>query len=593
MTPQLTANLQVISKRFPEVLEELKTQVFSQPSTDAVIGYLAKIYGEHPREALLQRWSAIVPTQPFQVIVTTGFGDGSHLLQLLEKLPDTSRLCVIEADVAMLLGLLDQRDCSDLLNDPRFILITPFCYREIITRLNLELIGIESARSFIYTPIFELHAGLYKNLIDTVMRQLTIRWNQLKTDITNADVIFQNSLANLAEHHMGADIGSLHGVFQGKPLVLVGAGPSLDESFEFLKAAQGKAVIAVVNSAYRAVMRQGILPDITVAVDPFEGTYRGYEGADTSHPLLVCAYQVFPEVTRHFKGRVFPLSSFNYLMTLLRKLLNLAPEDNIIGDGTVSTTVVNLAAYMGCSDIYLVGQDMAVSATGQIHTKDSFYTDRNENAIDTSSCEWLPGNHGELVPVEAKLHAYLKIFENQVSHYTHIRFHNLARYGSRIHGAPYLDPAEAEQQMHLLDQFPFHETLIQKAEAARLPDPVFEAARYFFGKYHSFLEELTPAMMEFAVATELAIAAENNTVDNPVLLEKQSRVLQIIESNPLFTTILNEGRTKQEYRDFITQNERWKLISDPHATPEELMPQVWAMIEGATFQMQQIQNTLL
>ncbi len=595
MTPELTKNLQSVSARFPEVFEELKNQAYQFPSEEALAQYLHRCYGHQEVEALLRRWVRLAPGDTFHITVTSGFGDGSHLAVLLQTIPQTSRVCVLEADVPLLLSLLQQKDVTALLNDPRLILITPFSYREIINRLNLELIGINSASTFIYTPIFETQPGLYRNMMDTILRQLTIRWNQLKTDITHADAVFANSICNLATHHLGSEIQALQGLFSDRPFVLVGAGPSLDESFEFLREAQGKAVIAVVNSAYRAVVRKGIKPDLTVAVDPNEGTFLGYKGMDTSHPILVSTYLVYPEVPKLFKDRVFPLSSFNFLITTLRRILNLPQEDSIVGDGTVSSTVVNLAALLGCNEIYLVGQDLAVKSDGQLHTSDSFYSDKNSNTIDTSTCRWLPGNHGKPVPVEEKLHAYLRIFENHVSHYAHIRFHNLSREGAKIHGAPYLELPVAIDRMRDLPGHDYHQDLLDRLHAARLPDGVFQAACYFFERYDQYLESLIPVMLSLAVSIELAISAgQDKTIpETAAMSESRARLLGLMHQNPLFTTLLSEGRTKSEYQDFICSGEPWKLITDDSATPAEWLPQLWALIEGALFQKDIILTHLL
>jgi len=596
MTPELNHNLRAIANRFPEVFEELKSAAHVRPSGESIEQFLARIYGSTQQDRLITRWISCAPANSFHVVVTTGIGNGSHLRALLQHMPASSRLCVIEAETTRLIEVLSQFDLQDLLLNARFILLTPFSYRDIVTRLNMELIGISSASRFIYTPIYETNPGLYQNMIETVMRQLTIRWNQLRTDITNAEVAFANSIKNLSQHKLGSEIMALQGIFKDKPLILVGAGPSLDESISFLKSAQNRAIIAVVNSAYRAVVKQGIVPDITIAVDPHEGTFRGYQGMDTSQPVLISTFLVYPEVPKLFPKRVFPLSSYNFLMTIIRRVLNLPEEPGIVGDGTVSSTVVNLAAFMGCNEIFLVGQDMAVKSDGQIHTKDSFYSDDNSNKIDTSKCRWIPGNHGELVPVEEKLFAYLRIFENQVSHYTHIKFYNLARTGSRIHGVPYLSSEQATEKIRFYEQQNFRQTLVQLAEHSKFPETTLHALDFLMQKYNSFLDTFIPALMKFAVSAEILAAnqqSESKVLEwNDDLLEKRNQMLAQMKNNPLFTTLLGEGRTKKEYEDFITNGEPWTLVTNENAQPAELLPQVWALIEGSIFQKQLIEKYL-
>ena len=291
MTPELKQNFQIIAERFPEVIQELKTHAhtFADPAHTAL--YRKKVYGK-AADSTIQRWLKAADTQELRITVTVGFGDGSHLERLLEVLPNSSRVCLIECDPSLFLGFLNQRDYSELLSNPRFILTTPFCYREIITRLNIEMIAVESAASFLYAPIYNLNPELHQNVVGMVMRQLTTRWNQVKTDVEHAEIVFENSLQNLQQIGFGSDISGFREMFKDHPFILVGAGPSLDDSLDFLRAIQGKAIIGVVNSAYRALHNAGITPDLTVAVDPKEGDVSRIQGtsgrANTSFLHLPC-----------------------------------------------------------------------------------------------------------------------------------------------------------------------------------------------------------------------------------------------------------------------------------------------------------------
>ena len=598
MTPELTTNLQVIATRFPEVFEELKGLAYAIPDSQSRDRFLNDIYGVPDRDALIDRWSGLAPTTRLRVVLTSGFGDGSHIRKLLEKLPNSSTVCVLECDPAMLLAVLQDRDLSTLLNDPRFVLLTPFCYRDIIARLNLELIGIESASTFLYAPIHQRSPELYNNVISVVLRQLSTRWNQLKTDVDNAEIVFTNTIENFSRLGFASNVLALHNLFEGKPLILVGAGPSLDESMDFLKSVTGKAVIAVVNSAYRAVVNQGIRPDLTVAVDPKEGTLRGYRDTDTSKAILVCTYLVYPEVPPLFGNRVFPLSSYNFLMTLLRKLLNLPEEPGIVGDGTVSSTIVNLAAFMGCKEIYLVGQDMAVRKDGRMHNKDSFYSDIGADRVSLSACKWVDGNHGEKVPVEEKLFAYLKIFEDQISSLHSIRFFNLAREGAKVHGASYLEYDQALARIESLPECSFHEILEEKLQASRMSENLFRGALMFFKRYSEFIEPLIEVLMHYCVHAEMHTEIQHLKPSDPELKDTPlasayAEILRFFKDNPLFTSILVEGRTKREYHDFICTEEEWSLITDTSASILQTLPQAWAIVEGSIFQLETIQRYLL
>jgi hypothetical protein len=561
MSPELKRNLELLAGRFPEVFAELQGAGFSAQD------FLpSSCYGAVDPDALITRWLRGAPLEPRQVVVTTGFGDGRHVLALLRLLPGSSRVCVLEADAGALMRGMDGLHAGLLLEDRRFILLTPFSYRDGITRLNVELMGVESARLFAFSPLREKHAALYSNFSAMVMRQLSTRWNQLKTDVDHAEVVWSNSLKNLMHFGFGSEVTALRGLFAGRPMILVAAGPSLDSHFDFLRSVQGRAVIAVVNSAYRAVLSEGIRPDLTVAVDPFEGTYKGYSGSDASGVALFCSFLVYPRVPELFPGRVVPLSSYNPFVTLVKQVLRLPEDPGLIGDGTVSSTVVNLAVYLGCTDLYLVGQDMALLPDGQSHTTRSFYGEEGINRVSLEHCQWLPGNEGGPVPVEPRLGAYLKVFENLVSHHAGLRVRNLSRCGVRIHGAAFCSEQEAWDRLRLEEPADFRGLLLERVQRAAYAPAHRDAVILLLTRYRDELRSWLNVLLAFAVRLELATELHGQRWDalDPAhpLRVLHGELRQWITSHPLYFRLLQEGRSKAEFARFAGSEAAWQLVED-------------------------------
>ena len=71
--------------------------------------------------------------------------------------------------------------------------------------------------------------------------------------------------------------GEMKGEFPDIPFVLVGAGPSLDESIDFLKSVQDKAIIVTSNSPYRKLINSRIRPHLVVTADPMPPTLAGFQ----------------------------------------------------------------------------------------------------------------------------------------------------------------------------------------------------------------------------------------------------------------------------------------------------------------------------
>jgi hypothetical protein len=457
------------------------------------------------------------------------------------------------------------------------------------------LIGNGGCVLFPYQPLRLQAPNLYDNVLGMVMRQLLTRANQVRTEIDSAEPIFSNTVHNLSKAGLGSDIRALNRCCEGMPLVLVAAGPSLDDQLGFLQEIQGRALIVAVNSAFRAVTSAGVVPEITVAVDPKEFTAMGYRGCPLGNTHLVCSFQVYPEVVGLFESRVFPISAQNPLSSGLRQVLQLPADPPMIGDGTVSSTVVNLAAWMGCDEVYLVGQDLAIGSDGRTHVTNSFYTDQEENYYDTNQCQWVEGNSGQLVPIEPKLRAYLQIFENLVSHYDGIRFFNLATEGARIHGVPYLSIEEAAARIRERPIFDYQSLIASRAASGTYPEGVQASVRQVFALHLQFLKLISQSLLKFAIRCELSPEIQDSSPralpEGHAILETWNEVIRSLQKNRFFASLLQEGRTRKEIRLLVWNQRLWKPVTEPDTPVRQLLPHAWALIEGALFQMETIKGS--
>jgi hypothetical protein len=594
VSDRLHANIKGLAARFPSMVQELEGSGLDAGLLPDLETWLCGCYGpEAGRASLLARWVSLAPTDPFRIVVTTGIGDGSHVNALLNAIPASSTVVVLECNPTHLMLAMLHADLVPLLRNPRVVLLTPFSCREGIADMGEVLTGNRGTVAFPYQPLRLGNPGLHDNVLGMLLRQLITRANQVRTEIDLAEWLFANTITNLARIGAGSDIRALNGSFQGIPLVLVAAGPSLDTQLDFLRSVEGKALLVVVNSAWRAVTSAGIIPDLTVAVDPREFTAISYRETAVNQTCLVCSYQVHPEVVERFEGRIFPLASANPLASAIRQVMGLPEDPAIIGDGTVSSTVVNLAAWLGCDQIYLVGQDLAIGADGQTHVTNSFYTDQNQNHLDPKLCQWLPGNSGEPVPVESKLLAYLRIFENLVSHYRDIRFYNLSPTGARIHGVPHLTPEDAYARIQALPPMDFRAVIAEQARRGRYPTEVTNAIGKCFHFHLEFLRGITRSLLRFAIAGECDPSVRDQAPaslppDHPIALSLQE-ILHSLEQHRLFATLLQEGRSKRELRTLTWSSKPWKPVTDTSAPVRDLLPHAWAWIEGALYQIEVIE----
>jgi len=199
----------------------------------------------------------------------------------------------------------------------------------------------------------------------------------------------QNGLKNLphvASNPLVNDIGdSLAGV----PMIVVGAGPSLEKNIDVLRHAKGRAVIVCVNRALRSMQNAGLEPDIAINVEPQDVACQ-FEGIDinTLKALVLCATSHPP---------LYELDTPNILSFIGNQEADgwMLPEpvELVPAAGSVSCSAVSLGLLWKCNPIVLVGQDLSFAGGAYYHADGA---DGDTRAVyDEASGLWQLEGHSE------------------------------------------------------------------------------------------------------------------------------------------------------------------------------------------------------
>jgi hypothetical protein len=167
------------------------------------------------------------------------------------------------------------------------------------------------------------------------------------------------SLGNLAVIGRSSNVVSLEGLFKGRPAVVVGAGPSLDDNLPALAALQDRAVIVAVDTTLRPLLAGGVRPHIMTGVDPAELNAQHLASVDGLDDIWLAAEgSLHSSAFGGFAGRIFTfkvsdhepwpwLRTLGYDRGLLRTW------------GSVVTSAFDLARRMGCDPIVFAGLDLS------------------------------------------------------------------------------------------------------------------------------------------------------------------------------------------------------------------------------------------
>ena len=169
-----------------------------------------------------------------------------------------------------------------------------------------------------------------------MVRQYLVLRPLMEVNLRTGVTLQENTLENLPYMAGAPDVGELKDRFRDTPFVLVGAGPSLDESIDFLKKVQDKAIIVTSNSPLRKLINSGIRPHLVVTADPMEPTLAGFLNVDTKGIPLACPYSAYPEIVKMFEGKILSWLSVNPIMESLKEQWGQPKGTAIMEQGTVS-----------------------------------------------------------------------------------------------------------------------------------------------------------------------------------------------------------------------------------------------------------------
>jgi hypothetical protein len=336
--------------------------------------------------------------------------------------------------------------------------------RQELTR-TINLLGGERPRQFatIRTPRCSLDkqttdgiAALLKSLIQ---RGGT---NQIVQDEL-APLWAQNSIRNMPRIAQNPMVTDIKDSFKGMPLVIVGAGPSLQKNIHLVAELQKRAIILGVNRTLTSLQNTGVWPDLAMALEAQDVGchFNGIQAEQIS--ALILAVTASPNL--------FDLP-FPRLLTYSG---NIEADNWMFGTddgvqelpsgGSVSCSALSLGLLWGCDPIILLGQDLSFPGGEYYH---SHGADGDTRAIhDTESNVWklegysddlastlqerlqgsapsftgtqVPGYYGGTVPTSTDFAAFRTWFENTaLDHAGQTRIINCTEGGAFIGGMEHL-----------------------------------------------------------------------------------------------------------------------------------------------------------
>lgn len=210
--------------------------------------------------------------------------------------------------------------------------------------------------------------------------------------------------------------------------IVVAAGPSLDQSLDYLRQREGK--IIAVGTVFRKLINMDIVPDLVVIIESKSNVYEQMTGLEGSGVALLLSPYAYWKIAQNYRGEV-------YFAQVGSSSLDLGEgsfysenygEQFQIG-GTVSFFAVETAIRMGAKEIELLGLDLAFP-TGRTHAEG---TPRNAR-VSREKLIQVPGVNGGTVDTDLPFNLYRREIEELIRRNPQAVFRNHSSIGARIEG---------------------------------------------------------------------------------------------------------------------------------------------------------------
>ncbi|MBW7956379.1 MAG: motility associated factor glycosyltransferase family protein [Deltaproteobacteria bacterium] len=361
-------------------------------------------------------------------VLIFGLGCGHLLKALVEK--GQKKVVVYEPSPEILHGVLRQADLSDIL-----ALDDVFVHDDMqgVVAAVRSMDGFDDLLCYTTSPYKMSFPKEYLDFLNKVNNAQVSNKVNIRTDVDSREAWIRNYLANIPQILACTPVDALRDRLKGVPLVIAGAGPSLHKNAHLLREARGKAVIIAAITAYKPLLKYGVVPDFIIASEKVDlPEYFAYDENDRETRLILGEVSHPGMFTREVKEKYVFFSPF---MTLGSEHAGFFGSDYFpASGGSVTTAALDIGVMLGCSPIVFIGQDLCFGESGT-HAEGGVYVAQDvrideekgevvieedyvtlsEKARSAFKLMWLKGVGGKPVPSKFDWVTFHQWFENYLA----------------------------------------------------------------------------------------------------------------------------------------------------------------------------------
>ncbi|NOU66749.1 DUF115 domain-containing protein [Paenibacillus sp. LMG 31461] len=244
-------------------------------------------------------------------------------------------------------------------------------------------------------------------------------------------------------------------LFEGKPVIIVAAGPSLVEEIENLKyiKAQKSAYIFAVGSAITSLLHHGIIPDGACTYDPHfhnVNVFKKVIDEEITCIPLIYGSTVGAGTLKDYPGPLVSLfTDKDPIVGMLLKKENEKTFEQLEDAPSIAIIALQLFSEMHCNPIVLVGQNLG-------YRNNSYYASGLENTrvlvqSDLDASFQVEDVSGNMIQTDWSFNTMRLEMEFHLTKYTDRTVINTTQGGAKIQGTQFMDLSDV-MKVYLNDE---------------------------------------------------------------------------------------------------------------------------------------------
>lgn len=433
-------NIEILKKRgfisgAPRIKHDRKPYISLTPTGEKTIEVSGKFL--HSKYNPLKEAERLIEASNIKQdedVLIIGFAMGYHVKRVLQIVKDR-KIIVFEGNNDVFYKAIENIDFTEIFRDPRFELVLCQDSRVFSSKLVKYLSIIPNL--LIHRPSMEILPTEYHEIKDLLKKFL-----MKKGSIDRFLPLMYDNFEKVMMHYQDFEkIEDYFGKYRNVPIILVGAGPSLDEDIQYLKKASNYAIIFSVGTAVKPLVKSGVIPHMIIITDPQPIVFEQIRTENLESPLIFLP-TTYWKVIEYRGPKILALQEgFKESEYMAAKL----GRNLIETGGSVITTALDIAIKMGCNPIIFTGVDLGFF-NSKTHAKDTVHGNKKVDSFKY----FVKSNEGNIIPTFLNLKIYHEWIQKRIEKEKRITFINTARNGAYIKGARYLPFSDL---LHILQNF--------------------------------------------------------------------------------------------------------------------------------------------